>query len=228
VKSGQLFAAIAGALVAVEAARGQAAIQLTAAQRATLDRGELVVVTQARQASAWPAVTVYAFVDATPEEAAAVFTDYEQHKAFIPSLGRSHVARTIDAATAEVEYVLRLPLVSDEEYTVRDHLSADGGTYLVDWTLVRASSVKGTIGHARFLPYMNARTGTSGTLLEYFNFVTPGSRLAGLGYIRNRSIRQVQETVRAVVKRVESVRAQPGHVHHRVAALRAALGSREK
>ena len=179
---------------------------LTPAQRAALEVGRTVVTTEQRPSSAWPAVTVYAFIDATPELAAAIFTDVESHKSYIPSVTKSSISRVTDSATMEVDYTLKVPVVSDEDYTVRDHLSRTGDSYRVDWTLVRASSTKGTVGHALFMPHTNARTGRAGTLLEYHNFVTPGSRLASIPLIRSRAVSEVRETTESVVKRVGAMR----------------------
>ena len=125
-----------------------ATTELTPAQRELVDRGEIATVRQDRPGSSWPSMTVFTFIDATPEDAAAVFTDYEHQASYIPSLKKSHVSRVIDSATAEVDIVLDVPVFSDEEYTVGDHISLDGaGVYRVDWALVRASSTKGTVGH---------------------------------------------------------------------------------
>lgn len=199
---------------------------LTIAQREAVDRGELVVTMQERAESHWPAVTVYVFIDATPEAAAAVFTDYQRHATYIPSVTRSHVSRVIDPATVEVDYTLAVPIVSDEEYTVRDRITRDSaGRYRVDWTLVRASTTKGTVGHALFASYTNARSGRVGTLLEYYNFVTPGSRLAGLGFIKNQSVGRVRETARAVARQVELERGNDALMQKRLARLHAAIAA---
>jgi hypothetical protein len=218
-------AAVAAILAATALPALAQTADLTAAQRAAIDRGEPVVVTRERAGSVWPEVTVYVFVAATPLEAAAVFTDYASQSSYIPSVRKSRVSRVIDPLTAEVDYTLSLPVVSDEDYTVRDHVSVDkAGHYRVDWTLVRASSTRATVGHALFATYANARTGATGTLLEYRNFVTPGGRLAGLGFIKSRSIRQVQETARAVAARVELQR-RDGTAAKEVERLRSALSA---
>lgn len=198
---------------------------LTVAQRDTLDRGGHVVLSRERPGSPWPAVTVYVLIDASPEEAAAVFTDYNAHHTYIPSVKQSRISRSIDAATSEVDYVVALPIVSDERYTVLDRISMDtaGGGYRVDWTLVRASTTKATVGHARFLPYRNARTGRAGTLLEYFDFVTPGSRIAAMGFIRRRALREMTETALAVGRRAELMRNDPTAMRALVSALRSSV-----
>ena len=183
------------------------------------------IVREQRPTSPWPAVTIVTYVDATPEEAAAVFIDYARHVEFIPSTKLSRVSRIHAPNDVEVDYVVALPIVSDEEYTVRDRLSRDSAGYRVDWTLVRASSTRGTVGHARFTPATHPKTGKPGTRFEYHNFVTPGSRIAGLGFIKNRALREMEQTAAAFAKRFESEKRNSAAMHSRIATLRSALGS---
>jgi hypothetical protein len=201
----------------------QETVAVTAAQRAAIDRGESVIVTREREESRWPAVTVYVYIESSPEEATAVFSDYASHSSYIPRVTRSAISRRIDAATVEADYVVELPVVSDEAYTVRNRLAREFDGFRIDWTLVRATSTKATSGYARFHPYVNGRSRRAGTLLEYYNFVTPASRMSGLPFIRNRAVRQVEETARAVARRVQALRADSAAIAHRVAILRTAL-----
>jgi hypothetical protein len=205
-----------------------AAGELSATQRDLLDRGAQVFVTTPVDGSRWPRASVYQYVDATPEEAAAVFADFDRHATYMPGLERSRIARVIDPRTVEVDYVLAVPIMSDERYTVRDRLSRDlkAGSYKVEWTLVKASSTKAAEGSVRFEPYRNRQLSRDGTLVAYVNLVSPGSRLAGIGFVRNKGLARVRETVRALVQRVEAERqGEPAVLAHQVAALRVALGS---
>jgi hypothetical protein len=168
---------------------------------------------------------VYQFVAASPEEAAAVFVDYERHASFLPNVKRSRISLVLDSATVEVDYTLRVPIVADESYTVRDRLTStvpdSGGSrsYRVEWTLVRATSTKAADGEALFAPYRD------GTLLTYRNLVVPGSRIAGLGFIRGRAQREVEATVRAIAAQVVTVRASDRpRLDEQVRALRAITG----
>ena len=202
--------------------------ELSAAQKDVIDRGGQVFVTEDVQGSPWPRASVFQYVDATPEEAAAVFADYDRHATYMPGVKTSRIARVVDRRTAEVDYVLRVPLVADERYTVRDRLSRhDGdGSYAVEWTLVRASSTKATVGSARFRPYRNRRLSKDGTLVAYVNLVSPGSRIAGVGFVKRRALAEVRLTVRSLVRRIEAERTgEPALLAAQVAALREALGS---
>jgi hypothetical protein len=116
-------------LIAVAAQRGraQAAAELTGEQQATINNGGQVFLTWDVSGSAWPRACVYQHIDAMPEEAAAVFTNYERHLTFIPKLLKSTISRVIDPVTAEVDYTLSVPIVADEHYTVRPRLSTYNG-----------------------------------------------------------------------------------------------------
>jgi hypothetical protein len=200
--------------------------ELSIEQQAVIDSGGQVFFTKKLDSSPWPAASVYQYVDATPEEAAAVFTDYERHATFVPKLKQSKISRVIDPRTVEVDFKLSVPIVKDERYTTRHVLSTyDGGTsYRVDWTLVRASSTKATVGHVRFEPYHNERLGKHGTLMVYYNFVTPGSGLAGLGFIKGKGMKQMREAAKAIKRQIEAEHASdPALLARQLTALRTAL-----
>lgn len=183
--------------------------ELTVEQRATIDAGSQVFLTWNVRGAPWPRACSYQFIDATPEEAAAVFTNYGRHSTYIPDVRKAAVSRVIDPLTAEVDYTLQVPIVADENYTVRNHLSTYNGgrSYRVEWSLVRASSTKATEGGVRFEPHHSDRLGRDGTLMAHCNLVTPGSRLAKLRFVRSRALAQARETARAIVAEVERERA---------------------
>jgi hypothetical protein len=184
------------------------------------------MVTRQHAESPWPAVTVHLFIDAAPAEAAALFTDYESHQSYIPDVKHSRVSRVVSRSVVEVDYVLDVPLVSDEHYTVRNHLvAAPNGGYRVTWRLVRATSTKGIDGFALFVPYTNARNRKVGTLMTYYDFVIPGSRLASLAFVKDRAIRQVGKAALAIARRTESERKRESTMRGRLASLHAAIAS---
>lgn len=211
-------------MTAVQPVHAQAAHELSAGQMTDVDGGGQVFLTWDVAGSPWPRACVFQYIHAAPDEAVAVFTNYRRHTGYIPGLRKAKISRVIDPATAEVDYTLDVPIVADEDYTVRDHLSRyDGGaSYKVEWTLVRATSTKATEGNVRFEPHRD------GTLMAYCNLVTPGSSLARLRFIRSRALAQVRETARAIVVEVERERAQDrALLAAELRALRLALGEGE-
>jgi hypothetical protein len=119
-----------------------------------------------------------------------------------------------------------VPIVADEHYTVRPRLSTynSGESYKVDWTLVRATSTKATDGSVRFEPQRSVEAQRDGTLMAYCNLVTPGSRLARLGFIKSKAMALVRATAGAIVAEVERERAgNRALLDAELRALRAAL-----
>ncbi len=193
---------------------------LSPVQRDSLDRGGTLYHAEPRDGSPWPAVTVRTFIRASPDVSVATFMDWESHVRTLPSVTRSRISRVVSPSVTEVDYTLQVPVVSDEDYTVRNTVSRDArGGYRVDWVLVRASSTQATVGHASFLPFRD------GTLLEYENFVTPGSRVAGMSIIRNRALERVRQTALALARQVEAERSDSALTRARLATLRAALAT---
>ena len=218
---------VAGVFAAALASplRGQAVRELLPEQRAAIDAKHEVFMTWPVRGSPWPRACVFRYIDAASAEAAAVFIDYERHAAYIPDLTKARISRVIDPATVEVDYRLRVPIVADEDYTVRDHVQSIGDTsFTVEWTLVRATTTKATEGSVRFEPYRLAASPRAGTLMAYCNLVTPGSRLAGLHFIRSRALSQVRATARAIGEEITRVRtSEPARLASEQRALRAAL-----
>jgi len=194
--------------------------ELTGDQQASLRRGEQVTITQDVASSSWPKITVYQPIKATTEEVTAVFTDYELHRSFIPGLSKSKISKRYNPRDVEIDYTLKIPVVSDESYTVRNKLSSygNGASYRVDWTLVRADTTKDTVGNVRM-----ERMGDQ-TLMAYYNFVIPGSGMADL--VRNQALKQVKDTAKAIAQQVNYERANnQAQLQRQVKALQDALAA---
>lgn len=225
-RSGRLWVLAFQLAVFALPARGQTSAMLTVDQRAIIDAGRDVFLTWDVSDSPWPRACVFQYIESTPEEAAAAFTNYPRHRAYIPGIRKATVSRVINAATTEVDYTLAVPILADEHYTVRDRVSiyGEGASYVIEWTLVRATSTKATDGSARFEPHRIGRSERAGTLMSYCNLVTPGSRLAKISFIRSKALAQVRETAQAIRIEIERLRvADPAMVGADVGRLRRAL-----
>jgi hypothetical protein len=200
--------------------------ELTAEQRRVIDAGEQIFVARDSAKTPWPMAWVYQFIDATPEEAAAVFADAERQVDFVPDLKRSRVIGNVGPGVIEVAQEMRVPIVRDEWWEVRDSVSAhEDGSYRIAWSLIRARTTKSVTGYAHFEPYRNSLTGKSGTLLTYYSFVVPGSRMASVGLIERHALKKLRDTVRATRDHVERARRHDAErLAHQVEALRKMLG----
>lgn len=199
------------------AASGTILGELNAEQQKQILEGKQVIVLEDIEGKPWPRVRVYQTVEATPEQVAAVFFDYEKAKSFVPNILKSDVSRSISPCSKEVDYGVNVPILADEYYTVRNRLVLEGDDfYKIEWKLIRALQTKDSEGSLRIQPYQGK------AVICYQNLVVPGSKVAGL--LRGTAIDQMKATVKAIVEKVESQRAKnPADLDRQIAEMRAAL-----
>ena len=191
--------------------------ELDSSQKSALTKGSQILVTEDIKGKPWPRVTIYKVVNATPEEVAAVFFDYEDNKSFVPNLLKSEISKKISSRSSEVDYGVDVPILPDEYYTVRNTITRTApGHYRFDWQLVRAVQTKDSVGCFRIEPFEDK------TLICYQNLVTPGSSMAGL--LRKPAISQMKDAATAIAERAEKLKtSNPAQLAKQVEALRTAL-----
>jgi hypothetical protein len=191
--------------------------ELNTTQKSQMRCGEQVIVIEEVEGKAWPRIKIYRFINADPEQVAAVFFDFEGAKSFVPNLLKSEVSNRISSCTVDVDYALDVPVFPDELYTVRNSVRLlDEDSYCFDWKLLRAILTKDSVGNFRVEPWEGK------SLVCYQNLVTPGSNIAVL--LRGRAIEQMKETTKALAAQIEKEKStDPPGLKKQVAALRAAL-----
>lgn len=215
-----------GVMVASQSASGGVLDPLSPIERAQIDAGVPIVKSREMAGSSWPAVTVYQLVDATPEEAMAIFTDFGEQASYLRDCCGLLESRVIDPAvngdrrTQRVLYELQVPVVSNERYELREELSrGSDGSYSVAWTKVsRGGHSAGIVGRAVFEP----RHGK--TVFSYYNYTRMTE--PGAGFFAGQSVERAQRTVTAMARHMEQERRSGGAGFLRdLARLRAALGT---
>jgi hypothetical protein len=177
--------------------------QLTPDQQKELNKGGQVAVFTPVANSSWPECKVYQMIKASPEEAAAVFHDYEKHKEYFPNVKQSSIVKVIDRATVQVSYMMEIPLVwplspMEEHYTVQDHVKSTpaDGSYEVSWNLVRADNATRTEGETSFEP-----VGTS-TLMSYRTIVV--TTRTGASWVVESVKQAAKDAAHAIVNRIQN------------------------
>jgi hypothetical protein len=200
-------------------ARGGMLDGLDAAQRRAVFEGGQVSVEESVDGKPWPRVRVYQKVGASPEEVAAVFSDYGKAHTFVPDVLSSRIVESRSPHTHDVEYEVEVPILPDERYTARNSLEAlPGGGFRVSWKLLAALQTKDAVGNLLIEPH-----GEGGSVLCYTNLVTPGSSMAGL--LRSAAMARMRKTVDAIVEKVElEKRERPADLAVQVGKFRASLG----
>ena len=213
------FFCVAACLAALPAATGNLLNDLTLDQRQELENGEMIVLEQEIPGKAWPRVRIYKQIEATPEEVAAVFFDYDQAKSYIPDVLESQVSKKITPSVMEVDYAVEVPILADEAYTARNEMKRLDEGYQASWTLLRALQTKAAEGNMLIEPFEN---GTS--VIRYTNLVTPSSGMAKI--LRGLALSRMQKTVLAIGQKVEKQKSShKAELAAQVARLHEALES---
>jgi hypothetical protein len=213
------FLSLAACLAALPTATAGLLDDLTREQRAELEKGDLVVLEQDIPGKPWPRVRIYKKIQATPEQVAGVFFDYNQAKTFIPDVLESRISKKISPGVMEVDYQVEVPILADEAYTARNEMKALGEGYQASWTLLRALQTKAAEGNLLIEPFEN---GTS--VIRYTNLVTPSSGMAKI--LKLPAMARMQKTVLAIGQKVEQQKSKnPAALAAQVARLREAMES---
>lgn len=198
---------------------------LSLAERLRLEAGGSVVRTENIAGSAWPATTVIRLVNAPPEAAMAVFTDFSEQASYLKDCCGVLRSQILDLAVGgdrrvqRVLFELEVPIVSNERYELREELSkGEGGSYRVVWGKVSSGGHSDAIfGRALFEPY-NGKT-----VFTYYNFTRINA--LGAGVFADASVARTDKTVGAMARQIELESASGGpRFEADLARLRGVLG----
>jgi hypothetical protein len=188
--------------------------ELTQAELQKLTNKQLIIHSKEIPKCPWPELTVFALIDVSPVEAAALFSDYQDHKTYIPNLVKSDPARKIADNETIVDFEMRLPwpLASSKYSTGNVFNRLENNEYEICWYLVQSDSLIDSKGIVQFIPYGKM------TLLRYQSFIHPTSKLASIlsSTVKNGMTR----TVRAIVTYTEETKKKtPEKIQKLVSAL---------
>jgi len=207
-------------LAALASAGADILSDLSADDQHKVKSGAQVMLTESLAGYPWPKVRVYQFVNASPREVIAVFTDYNNATTFVPNCLKSEISKTVSRLVTDVDYVIDVPILADEAYTVRDTLSAEpDGALKVHWKMLKATSIQESEGNLLAEPMGN------GSIIRYTNLVKPSSMAAPL--LRGVAMSQMKDTVNAIVEHVEKQKSNPVALKTELNRLDSALGSKD-
>lgn len=174
--------------------------EISEMELAKLTNKELIIHSKDIQGCPWPEITVFTLIDVLPVEAAAIFSNYQDHKKYIPDLIKSDPSRKIAENEIIVDFEMHLPWpFANSKYSTGNILSRlENNEYEVRWYLVRSDSLIDSKGTVRFIPYGKK------TLLKYQSFIHPSSKLASIFCSKAES--GITKTVRAIVTYTEGIK----------------------
>ena len=174
--------------------------ELNREELAKLTNRELIIHSKEVSNCPWPEITVFTLIDASPVEAAALFSNYEDRKKYIPDLIKSDPTRRIAENEIIVDFEMRLPwpLGSSKYSTGNVLISLENNEYQISWYLVESDRLIDTKGIVQFIPYGNK------TLLKYQALIHPDSKFALFFGSRFKS--STAKTVQAIVTYIEETK----------------------
>jgi hypothetical protein len=188
--------------------------ELDQAEMAKLTNKELVIHSKEVSSCPWPEITVFALIDVSPIEAAALFSNYQDHKKYIPDLVKSDPARRIADNEMIVDFEMRLPwpLANSKYSTGNIFYRLPNNEYQVCWYLVESDTLTDSKGIVQFIPYGKK------TLLKYQALIHPDSKFASV--FSSRAKPAVTKTVQAIVTYIEEIKkSNPEKVQELVKSL---------
>lgn len=185
----------------VKAQKINLAKELTEAETKTLQEGKLVVKIQEIKDSAWPEITYYALIEASPLEAVGIFAAYDIQKDYIPNVIKSTVVKHITATDVHTEYEHHVPFpLSNAHYTHGAKLFHYENDYEMTWYMVKSTSTDEVRGSAYFTPAAGK------TLFRYHSYIKPKSIFGGL--VKKIMLKDVEKTISAIRGHIEKLKRE--------------------
>ena len=165
---------------------------MTADEKSQLRQGKMVKRVINLKGKSWPQVTIMQIIPNTPKQNMDVYTEFDQHKNFIPDLIKSKIISKTEKEIV-VSFEMKMPFpVPNSIYTTKNIFENSGEDYKLSWTLIRANQLKATEGSVIFESYEGK------TLFTYINHITPDSSFAGM--FKGRVDGDVEKTVKIIIK----------------------------
>jgi hypothetical protein len=162
---------------------------LTAADLEKLRKGQELEKVEELKNEVFPRVTLINIIPHTPKENMKTFTQFENHKKFIPGVTKSKIVK-VNGNQTDVFFEMKMPIVKNTKYTTRHTIVYEGNNAILTWDLVKSEQLKNTKGMMMFEEFEGK------TLFTYVTHVTPDSSMAWT--VKGRVVPDVKATMKEV------------------------------
>ncbi len=162
---------------------------LTATDLEKLRKGQELEKVEELKDEVFPRVTLINLIPHTPKENMMTFTQFENHKKFIPGVTKSKIVK-VNGNQTDVAFEMKMPIVKNTEYTTRHTIVYEGNDAILTWDLVKSKQLKNTKGMMMFEEFEGK------TLFTYVTHVTPDSSMAWT--VKSRVVPDVKATMKEV------------------------------
>lgn len=164
---------------------------VTPADLEKLKKGEEITKVEELKGEVFPRVTLINIIPHTPKENMKVFSDFENHKKFVPNLLKSKIVK-VDGNATDVAFEMEMPIVKNTKYVTRHFVTYEGNDAILNWDLVKSDQLKRTKGTIMFEEFEGK------TIFTYVTHMTPDSSFAWT--VKGRVVPDTKDTMKAVRK----------------------------
>lgn len=170
--------------------------ELTATEIKSINEREFIIKTKEVEGSAWPEITYYGLVEASPLESIGLFAAYDIQKDYVPKIVQSRPVKHVTSTDVQTAYELHIPFpLSNAHYIHGARIYQYQSDYELQWYMVESSSALDVKGSAYFQSY-NGKT-----LLRYRSYIKPKSVFGS--FVKKVMLSDVQETIVAIRNFIE-------------------------
>ncbi|MFA6237582.1 MAG: hypothetical protein WC635_09670 [Bacteriovorax sp.] len=196
-----IFALTFSFAIEAMAQKEQVLQELSTADIELIEKGQFIQKTKDVPGSAWPEITQYGLVEATPLESMGIFSALDYQKEYVPNVIKSKPVKHISAVEVLTEYEMHVPFpFSNALYTHGAVVHKYDEDYELTWYKVESTSTEEVKGSAYFLPYKNS------TLFRYRSYIKPKSKLGSL--IKKIMLRDVQKSIESIRTHIEQLKKE--------------------
>lgn len=175
--------------------------ELTKDEIGLIEKGELIQKIKEVEGSAWPEITQYLLVEATPIESMGIFSALDYQQVYVPNVIKSKPVKHISAVEVLTEYEMHVPFpLSNAHYTHGSIVHNYDEDYELTWYKVQSTSTEIVKGSAYFTPYKN------GTLFRYRSYIKPKSMFGSL--VKKMMLKDVKNSIESISKHIEKLKKE--------------------
>lgn len=175
--------------------------ELSSDELSLLEKGEVIQKTKAVEGSAWPEITQYLLIEATPLESMGIFSALDYQKDYVPNVIKSKPIKHITALEVLTEYEMHVPFpLSNAHYTHGSVVHKYDEDYELTWYKVESTSTQEVSGSAYFTAYKNK------TFFRYRSYIKPKSMLGSL--VKKIMLKDVLGSIKSIRSHIEKLKKE--------------------
>lgn len=179
--------------------------ELSSEEIGLIEQGQIIQKTKEVEGSAWPEITLYLLVEASPLESMGIFSALDYQQSYVPNIIKSKPIKHLSALEVLTEYEMHVPFpLSNAHYTHGSVVHNYQEDYELTWYKVQSTSTESVLGSAYFSPYTLGVKNV--TLFRYRSYIKPKSVFGSL--VKKLMLSDVKKTIVSIRAQIEKLKKE--------------------